>query len=363
MKTRDYDGLPLIKVIGVGGGGSNAVSRMAAEKTAGVELVAVNTDAQALTHVDADVRIRIGDKLTKGLGVGGDPARGLRAAEESRDELKEAVRGAEMVFVTAGMGGGTGTGASPIVAEVARECGALTIGVVTRPFSFEGTRRMLRAEEGIAELREKVDTLIVIPNDRLLAICDPKVSFEDALRTADDVLRQAIQGISEVIVLPGIINLDFADIRRVMGEAGPALLAIGKGRGENRAADAARAAITSPLLDVSIQGARGVLFNVVGGKNLGLQEVHLAAQVIAEVVDPDAEIVFGAAIDPDLGDEVKVTVIATGFEAPSRHEERRHAVVAGEIGAADEPARGPWAELPQVDTELPAFLRRGVTAR
>src|SRR3990170_4064354 len=311
MKTRDYDGLPLIKVIGVGGGGSNAVSRIAAEKTAGVELVAVNTDAQALTHVDADVRIRIGDKLTKGLGVGGDPARGLRAAEESRDELKEAVRGAEMVFVTAGMGGGTGTGASPIVAEVARECGALTIGVVTRPFSFEGTRRMLRAEEGIAELREKVDTLIVIPNDRLLAICDPKVSFEDALR----------------------------------------------------AADAARAAITSPLLDVSIQGARGVLFNVVGGKNLGLQEVHLAAQVIAEVVDPDAEIVFGAAIDPELGDEVKVTVIATGFEAPSRHEERRHAVVAGEIGAADEPARGPWAELPQVDTELPAFLRRGVTAR
>ena len=189
------------------------------------------------------------------------------------------------------------------------------------------------------------------------------MSFEDALRTADDVLRQAIQGISEVIVLAGIINLDFADIRRVMGEAGPALLAIGKGRGENRAADAARAAITSPLLDVSIQGARGVLFNVVGGKNLGLQEVHLAAQVIAEVVDPDAEIVFGAAIDPELGDEVKVTVIATGFEAPSRHEERRHAVVAGEIGAADEPARGPWAELPQVDTELPAFLRRGVTAR
>ena len=363
MKTRDYDGLPLIKVIGVGGGGSNAVSRMAAEKTAGVELVAVNTDAQALTHVDADVRIRIGDKLTKGLGVGGDPARGLRAAEESRDELKEAVRGAEMVFVTAGMGGGTGTGASPIVAEVARECGALTIGVVTRPFSFEGTRRMLRAEEGIAELREKVDTLIVIPNDRLLAICDPKVSFEDALRTADDVLRQAIQGISEVIVLAGIINLDFADIRRVMGEAGPALLAIGKGRGENRAADAARAAITSPLLDVSIQGARGVLFNVVGGKNLGLQEVHLAAQVIAEVVDPDAEIVFGAAIDPELGDEVKVTVIATGFEAPSRHEERRHAIVAGELGAADEPARGPWAELPQVDTELPAFLRRNVIAR
>jgi len=361
MKTRDYDGLPLIKVIGVGGGGSNAVSRMAAEEIAGVELVAVNTDAQALTHVSADVRIRIGDRLTKGLGVGGDPARGERAAEESRDELKEAVRGAEMVFITAGMGGGTGTGASPILAEVARECGALTIGVVTLPFSFEGVKRLERAEAGITALREKVDTLIVIPNDRLLSICDPKASFEDALRTADDVLRQAIQGISEVITLPGIVNLDFADVRRIMSEAGPALLAIGKGRGENRAIEAARAAITSPLLDVSIQGARGVLFNIVGGKNLSLQEVHLAAQVVSEVVDPDAEVVFGAAIDPDLGEEVKVTVIATGFEVRERHDERRHALAADH--GADDLARGPWADMPQVDTELPAFLRRGVTAR
>ena len=357
------DSFARIKVAGVGGGGSNAINRMIEEGLSGVEFIAINTDAQALLLSNAPRRIRIGDKLTRGLGAGGNPEKGQKAAEESQEELYESMRGSDMVFITAGMGGGTGTGASPTVAQIAKELGALTIGVVTRPFSFEGTRRMLRAEEGIAELREKVDTLIVIPNDRLLAICDPKVSFEDALRTADDVLRQAIQGISEVIVLAGIINLDFADIRRVMGEAGPALLAIGKGRGENRAADAARAAITSPLLDVSIQGARGVLFNVVGGKNLGLQEVHLAAQVIAEVVDPDAEIVFGAAIDPELGDEVKVTVIATGFEAPSRHEERRHAVVAGEIGAADEPARGPWADMPQVDTELPAFLRRGVTAR
>ena len=243
MKSnREFDGLPPIKVVGVGGGGCNAVSRMAAEKIYGVQLVAVNTDGQALAHTTADLQIRIGDKLTKGLGVGGDPIRGLRAAEESRDELKDAVRGAEMVFVTAGMGGGTGTGASPVVGEVARETGALTIGVVTRPFSFEGRKRQERAEEGIACLREKVDTLIVIPNDRLLAICDAKASIEDAFRTADDVLRQGIQGISEVITLPGIINLDFADVRRIMSEAGPALLAIGRGRGENRAVDAARAA-------------------------------------------------------------------------------------------------------------------------
>jgi cell division protein FtsZ len=362
-RHREFDGLPPIKVIGVGGGGCNAVNRMAAEKIPGVQLVAVNTDGQALLHVAADIQIRIGDKLTKGLGAGGDPARGQRAAEESRDELKEAVRGAEMVFVTAGMGGGTGTGASPIIAEVARECGALTIGVVTKPFSFEGTKRGYRAEEGIAALADKVDTLIVIPNDRLLTICDPKTSIEDAFRIADDVLRQAIQGISEVITLPGIINLDFADVRRIMSEAGPALLAIGKGRGENRAADAARAAVASPLLDISIQGARGVLFNVVGGRNLGLQEINAAAQVINEVVDQEAEIVFGAAIDESLGDEVKVTVIATGFHSVSRSEERQETSV-NEPAATDDYGHGnPWADLPQVDTELPAFLRRGVTAR
>ena len=366
-KHRDFTGLPPIKVIGVGGGGSNAVNRMAVEKIPGVELIAVNTDAQALMHVAADIQIRIGDKLTKGLGAGGDPARGQRAAEESREEIKDAIRGAEMVFVTAGMGGGTGTGASPVVAEVARETGALTIGVVTRPFGFEGTQRAQRADDGIAALAEKVDTLIIIPNDRLLSICEPKATLEDAFRTADDVLRQAIQGISEVITLPGIINLDFADVRRIMSEAGPALLAIGRGRGPNRAEDAARAAVTSPLLDISIHGARGVLFNVVGGRNLGLMEVNQAAQVIREVVAEDAEIVFGAAIDPDLGDdEVKITVIATGFEPVARHREaadRPQAATPPETAAIDEYTRGWAAELPGVDTELPAFLRRNVTAR
>jgi cell division protein FtsZ len=363
--SRDFVGLPLIKVVGVGGAGCNAVTRMATEKIAGVQLVAVNTDGQALLHVAADIQIRIGDKLTKGLGAGGDPARGLRAAEESRDELKEAVRGAEMVFVTAGMGGGTGTGASPVVAEVARETGALTIGVVTKPFSFEGTKRAARAEEGIAALQEKVDTLIIIPNDRLLAICDPKASLEDAFRTADDVLRQGIQGISEVITLPGIINLDFADVRRIMSEAGPALLAIGRGRGETRAADAARAAITSPLLEVDIRGARGVLFNVVGGKNLGLGEVHQAAKVISDVVDSNAEIVFGAAIDPDLGEEVKVTVIATGFDIYRRSEDEDLEAPIEEENGDDVAQQAPYRAdyLPHVDTELPAFLRRSVTAR
>ncbi|HLF71114.1 MAG TPA: cell division protein FtsZ [Dehalococcoidia bacterium] len=368
MKTsRDFEGLPLIKVVGVGGGGSNAVNRMGAEDIPGVQLVAVNTDGQALMHVKADLQIRIGDRLTKGLGAGGDPVRGERAAEESRDELREAVRGAEMVFVTAGMGGGTGTGAAPIVAEVAKEAGALVIGVVTKPFSFEGTRRAVRAEEGILELRERVDTLIVIPNDRLLQICDPKASIEDAFATADDILRQAILGISEVITLPGLINLDFADVRRIMSEAGPALLAIGRGRGENRAVDAARAAVTSPLLDVSIQGARGVLFNVVGGKNLTLQEVYAAAQVISEVIDQDAEIVFGAAIDEDLGDEVKITVIATGFEPVSRQRDRAQPADTFDPLREDDRVRreapAAYGDLPDVDTELPAFLRRGVNVR
>jgi cell division protein FtsZ len=344
---------------------------MANEKIPGVQLVAVNTDGQALMHVAADIQIRIGDKLTKGLGAGGDPGRGLRSAEESRDELKEAVRGAEMVFVTAGMGGGTGTGASPVVAEVARESGALTIGVVTKPFSFEGTKRADRADDGIEALQQKVDTLIVIPNDRLLAICDPKASLEDAFRTADDVLRQGIQGISEVITLAGIINLDFADVRRIMSEAGPALLAIGRGRGENRAADAARAAISSPLLETSIQGAQGVLFNVVGGKNLGLQEINAAAQVIKEFVHADAEIVFGAAIDPELGDEVKVTVIATGFEPKQQTQafagqppvaEAAPAAAAAPSAAERERLLRPDS-LPNLDTELPAFLRRSVPAR
>lgn len=348
------DGLPPIKVVGVGGGGCNAVNRMISQQIPGVQFAAVNTDAQALSHCEADVKIRIGDKLTKGLGVGGDPNKGLRAAEESRDELAEAVRGAEMVFVTCGMGGGTGTGASSVVAEVAKEVGALTIAVVTRPFSFEGAKRQRQAEEGIERLRDKVDTLIVIPNDRLLAICDPKVTVDEAFRTADDVLRQGIQGISEIITLPGEINLDFADVRKVMSEAGQALLAIGRATGENRAAEAARQAIESPLLDVNIRGATGVLFNIVGARNLSLQELHQAAEVIHDVVDPEAEIIFGTAVDPDLGDEVKITVIATGF-----------GVGASRALETDDRIRQLRVDTLQntSDTELPTFLRRSVVAR
>ncbi|OGO50886.1 MAG: cell division protein FtsZ [Chloroflexi bacterium RBG_16_68_14] len=348
------NGLPPIKVVGVGGGGCNAVNRMIDEEVAGVQFVGINTDAQALARCEAALRIRIGDKVTKGLGVGGDPEKGLRAAEESRDELQDAVRGAEMVFITAGMGGGTGTGASPVVAQVAREVGALTVAIVTKPFTFEGAKRRRQAEEGVAQLRDQVDTLILIPNDRLLDICGPEVTVEEAFRTADDVLRQGIQGISELITLPGEINLDFADVRRVMQDAGPALLAIGRASGEGRAAAAARAAITSPLLDVSIEGARGVLFNVTGARNLGLHELNAAAQVVSEVVAPDAEIIFGTAIDPTLGDEVKVTVIATGFPVGPRA-----MAIEGETVQ-----RLSVESLPNpADTELPAFLRRTVATR
>ena len=351
----DMNGLPPIKVVGVGGGGCNAVNRMINEEVPGVQFVGINTDAQALARCEAPVRIRMGEKLTKGLGVGGDPAKGQRAAEESRDELLDAVRGAEMVFITAGMGGGTGTGASPEVAAVAREVGALTVAVVTKPFSFEGAKRREQADEGIAQLRDQVDTLIVIPNDRLLDVCEPDVTVEEAFRTADDVLRQGIQGISELIILPGEINLDFADVRRVMQDAGPALLAIGRATGEDRAAEAARAAISSPLLDVSIDGATGVLFNVTGARNLALHELNAAAHVISEVVAPQAEIIFGTAIDPGLGDEVKVTVIATGFPLGPR------AMAADESIADQRPAMEPLAN--PADTELPAFLRRTVATR
>ncbi len=349
------NGLPPIKVVGVGGAGCNAVNRMISEEVTGVQFVGINTDAQALARCEAGVRIRIGDKLTKGLGVGGDPGKGERAAEESRDELLDALRGAEMVFITAGMGGGTGTGASPVVAEVAREVGALTVAIVTKPFGFEGQKRRQQAEEGAATLRDRVDTLITIPNDRLLDICGPEVTVEEAFRAADDVLRQGIQGIADLITLPGEINLDFADVRQVMRDAGPALLAIGRASGENRAAEAAKAAISSPLLDVSVEGAKGVLFNITGARNLALHELHAAAQAIADIVAPDAEIIFGTAIDPTLGDEVKVTVIATGFPT------RPRALTAGapevERRFSAEPVPNP------ADTELPAFLRRTVAMR
>jgi len=371
IMSRAYsDGLPPIKVVGVGGGGCNAVNRMIAEQIPGVQYVAVNTDAQALQGSPAEVKIRIGEKLTRGLGVGGDPGRGLRAAEESRDELLEAIRGCEMVFVTAGMGGGTGTGASPIVAEVAKEAGALTIGVVTKPFGFEGAKRRNQAEEGIQRLQEKVDTLIVIPNDRLLAICDEKSTVEEAFHTADDILQQGIRGISEIITVPGEINLDFADVRKIMSEAGPALMAIGRASGANRAADAAQMAITSPLLEVSIDGARGVLFNITGGKNLGLHEINAAATVISDVVDPGAEIIFGTAIDPRLGDEVQITLIATGFARPVAvsavpEQYRKQDPDDGQPGPGGPgEARTPVAAAPDpADTELPTFLRRTVAAR
>ena len=360
-----YDTLPPIKVVGVGGGGSNAINRMIAARLPGVQYVAMNTDLQALERCDAEVKVAIGDRLTKGLGAGSDPLRGRRAAEESREAISAALQSAEMVFVTACLGGGTGTGAAPIVAEVAREQGALTIGVVTKPFAFEGAKRRQQAEEGIRDLQEKVDTLIVIPNDRLLQLCGDDVSVSDAFAMADDVLRQGIQGISELITTPGTINLDFADVRKVMENAGPALMAIGIARGENRAAEAARSAISSPLLEVDITGARGVLFNITGPPNLGLQELNAAARVIAEVVDPDAEIIFGTAIDEQLDDEVRITVIATGFS--SNRPITMQDVLEGEtpepepIRLADLHADPVESQLSESD--LPTFLRRTFPTR
>lgn len=303
-----------IKVVGVGGGGCNAINRMIAEGLQGVEFIAVNTDAQALLQSEAPVRVRIGDKLTRGLGSGGKPDVGFKAAEESTDDIREALAGADMVFVTAGIGGGTGTGASPLIAQVARDEGALTIGVVTRPFTFEGSKRIQAAADGIEKLKEQVDTLIVIPNDRLLQIVDKRASLNEAFRMADDVLRQGIQGISELITVPGLINLDFADVRTIMSEGGAALMAIGHGAGEDRARMAAEQAISSSLLDITIDGARGILFNVTGGSDLTLFEVNQAAAIIKETAHPDVNLIFGAVVDPNLKDEIRVTVIATGFE-------------------------------------------------
>ena len=303
-----------IKVIGVGGGGCNAVNRMIEEGLSGIEFITVNTDAQALLLSKAQTRVRIGDKSTRGLGAGGNPEMGRKAAEESAEELYEVLKGSDMVFVTSGLGGGTGTGAAPIVAQIAKECGALTIGVVTRPFTFEGSRRQQSAEAGIAKLKEHADTLIVIPNDRLLQIVDKRASLQDAFRTADDVLRQGIQGISELITVPGLINLDFADVRAIMSEGGAALMAVGHANGEDRARIAAEAAISSQLLDITIDGARGILFNVTGGNNLTLFEVNQAAAIIKETAHPDVNLIFGAVLDPNMGDEIRVTVIATGFD-------------------------------------------------
>ncbi|GMA99690.1 cell division protein FtsZ [Pelosinus sp. IPA-1] len=310
----DLDRFAAIKVIGVGGGGNNAVNRMIAAGLHGVEFITVNTDAQALMHSQAAYRIQIGEKLTKGLGAGANPDIGEKAAQESREDIIKALRGADMVFVTAGMGGGTGTGAAPVVAECAKEVGALTVGVVTKPFSFEGRRRQAQAEVGTAKLKEKVDTLITIPNDRLLQVADKRTSMIDAFRIADDVLRQGVQGISDLIAVPGLINLDFADVKTIMTDTGSALMGIGYGSGDNRAVAAAEAAIKSPLLETSIEGAKGVLLNITGGPSLGLLEVNEAAAIISDAVDPEANIIFGAVIDENFQDEVRVTVIATGFD-------------------------------------------------
>lgn len=303
-----------IKVVGVGGGGCNAIDRMIDEGLQGVDFIAINTDAQALMLSKAPMRVRIGDKLTRGLGSGGNPETGRKAGEESAEELYSVMKGADMVFITSGMGGGTGTGACPIVAQIAKEVGALTIGVVTRPFTFEGSRRIQSAESGIEKLKEQADTLIVIPNDRLLQIVDKRANLQDAFRMADDVLRQGVQGISELITVPGLINLDFADVRTIMSEGGAALMAVGSAKGDDRAREAAEKAISSQLLDITIDGARGILFNVTGGPDLTLFEVNQAAAIIKETAHPDVNLIFGAVIDPHMGDELRITVIATGFE-------------------------------------------------
>ena len=319
-QTGNY--LAVLKVAGVGGGGTNAVNRMVDAGLAGVEFIAVNTDAQALLMTDADVKIQIGAEATRGLGAGADPEIGLAAAQESRDELKEALKGADMVFITAGEGGGTGTGGAPIVAELGQEIGALTVGVVTRPFAFEGRKRAEQAERGIDELRDRVDTLIVIENDRLLQVVERQTSVVDAFRMADDILRQGVQGITDLITEPGLVNLDFADVRTIMRDAGSALMGIGRASGENRAAEAARIAVSSPLLEASIEGATGILLNVTGGPDIGLFEVNEAAEVVTGAADQNANVIFGAVIDDSIGDEVQVTVIATGFGGQGRRRRR-----------------------------------------
>ena len=386
MSTNPTNYLAVIKVVGVGGGGVNAVNRMIDSGLRGVEFIAINTDAQALLMSDADVKLDVGRDLTRGLGAGSNPDIGREAAEDHRDEIVEVLKGADMVFVTCGEGGGTGTGGAPIVAQVAKEVGALTIGVVTRPFSFEGRKRSVQAEQGIASLKDEVDTLIIIPNDRLLQIADGDTSVVQAFKLADEVLLQGVQGITDLIMTPGLINLDFADVRTVMQDAGSALMGIGTGRGDNRALEAAKGAISSPLLEASIDGARGVLLMLAGGSDLGLFEVSEAADVITKAAHPEANIIFGSVIDDSLGDEVKVTVIAAGFDkwehpveqegafvTSSPEEEERPRLQAVETShpaeergeEIDEVFRRPDAERPAPsssdddgdDLDIPSFLR------
>src|SRR6516165_966659 len=355
MSTKEAAGnyLAVIKVVGVGGGGTNAVNRMVDAGLSGVEFIAVNTDAQALMICDADVKIHIGSAATRGLGAGADPAVGLAAAQESRDELKEALKGADMIFVTAGEGGGTGTGGAPVVAELGHELGALTVGVVTKPFGFEGRRRAQQAEQGIDSLREKLDTLIVIENDRLLQVVEKQTTVVEAFRMADDVLRQGVQGITDLITVPGLVNLDFADVRTIMRDAGSALMGIGRASGENRAAEAARSAVSSPLLEASIEGATGILLNITGGPEIGLFEVNEAAEVVTSAADQNANVIFGAVIDDALGEEIRVTVIATGFGA-QRRRRRREAALEAPIPSG---VPGGGFEIPDEALDVPSFLR------
>lgn len=344
-----------IKVVGVGGGGSHAINRMLESKIKGVEFVAINTDAQDLHHCDAPIKVHIGETTTRGLGAGSDPDLGKKSAEENKEEIYNALKDADMVFVTYGAGGGTGTGAGPIVAEIARELGALTIAVVTKPFSFEGLRRKKVAEEGIEELRNKVDTLIIIPNDRLLQVIDKKTSLFDAFSVVDDVLRQGIQGISDLITQHGMINVDFADVKSIMANSGSALMGIGRGTGDSRTLEAAKQAIDSPLLELSIDGAKGILFNITGGPDLGMYEIDEAARIITEAADPDANIIFGAVIDEAMQGEVKITVVATGFDevvlgavaARRKSEQQRKAVATSE-------------EDKEEELDVPAFIRKKI---
>ena len=352
------DGTATIKVIGVGGAGNNAVNRMIDAGIKNVEFIAVNTDRQALQLSKASTKIQIGEKLTRGLGAGANPDIGAQAAEESRTEVAEALRGADMVFVTAGMGGGTGTGAAPIVAQTAKEMGILTIGVVTKPFTFEGKKRLAQAERGIESLKGKVDTLVVIPNDKLLQVIDRKTSIIEAFRMADDVLRQGVQGISDLIAVPGLINLDFADVKTIMLDRGMAHMGVGRASGENRAEDAAKEAIQSPMLETSIEGARGVIINITGGSDVGLHEANTAAELIQRSADPEANIIFGSVTDDSMGDDIQITVIATGFE----NEEEKVKQATGIVERAWERKIGPTTsssnDSDPSGLDIPTFLRK-----
>jgi cell division protein FtsZ len=350
----DVEQFASIKVIGVGGGGNNAVNRMIDSGLKGVEFIAINTDKQALNMSKASYKIQIGEKLTKGLGAGANPEIGQKAAEESIDEITEYINGADMVFITAGMGGGTGTGAAPVVAQIAKDLGILTVGVVTKPFTFEGKKRMVHAEKGISDLKGKVDTLVTIPNERLLQVVEKKASIIEAFKIADDVLKQGVQGISDLITVPGLVNLDFADVKTIMVDTGLAHMGVGRGNGENRATEAAKQAIQSPLLETSINGATGVLLNITGGPNLGLFEVNEAAELVSQAADPDANIIFGAVIDEKLQDEIRITVIATGFEkADSENNFEKNDTTVFPDRKIDD-----FTNMDDGTLEIPAFMRR-----